>query len=351
MADELNRWLDRETAERLLRGEPLEAVDPADRDQAERLAKTLEALTAEPAPTCGELPGEAAALAAYRAARAGRAITAATPGAPGGQAADEVGLVRLGGPGARPRRPRWGRPVRLALAAALAVGMVGGVAVAAGTGVLPTPFDDDEPARPAATVPAPPPTERPLVSPSPERNAPEGSGPGGSVAPADPGATEGTDPGGPADDEATGDGRRGSGGWWRGVVSSCRDLRDGKALSGERRRALTGAAGGRDRVRTYCEKVLGHVDARTGGDADDRGRDKGKGHGGDDGRHDDGDWSDRGDSRHDGEDDAPNGLTRGDDGSGDDRHTEGDASPGRGAPRAASTPTPTPTPTASAASR
>ncbi|MEU2786350.1 hypothetical protein ABZ629_31685, partial [Streptomyces sp. NPDC007110] len=103
MADELNRWLDRETAERLLRGEPLEAVDPADRDQAERLAKTLEALTAEPAPACGELPGEAAALAAFRAARAGRDATAATPGVPGGQAADAVGLVRLGGPGDRRR--------------------------------------------------------------------------------------------------------------------------------------------------------------------------------------------------------------------------------------------------------
>ncbi|MFJ3287438.1 hypothetical protein ACIPMW_19430 [Streptomyces sp. NPDC086669] len=338
MADELNRWLDRETAERLLRGEPLEAVDPADRDQAERLAKTLEALTAEPPPTCGELPGEAAALVAFRAVRAGRDATAATPGVPSGQAADEVGLVRLGGPGDRRRRPRWGRPVRLALAAALAVGMVGGVAVAAGTGVLPTPFDGDEPARPAATVPAPPATEQPLVSPSPDGDTPGGTGHGGSVTPADPGATEGAKPGGTADDKADGDGRRGSG-WWRAVVASCRDVRDGKTLSDERRRALTGAAGGRDRVRTYCEKVLRPVDARTGGDAGDgRDRDKGRSHGGD-GRHDDGDWTDRGDTRHDDEDDAPNGLTRGDDGSGDGRHPEGDGPAGRGAPRSASTPT------------
>ncbi|MFD7387312.1 hypothetical protein ACFV46_02470 [Streptomyces sp. NPDC059852] len=349
MADELNRWLDRETAERLLRGEPLEAVDPADRDQAERLAKTLEALTAEPAPTCEELPGEAAALAAFRAARAGRDTTAATPGIFGGQAAGDVGLVCLGGPGDRHRRPRWGRPVRLALAAALAVGMVGGVAVAAGTGVLPTPFDD-EPARPAATVPAPPATEQPLVSPSPGQDTPEGTGPGGSVASADPGATEDPKHSGPEDDKAGGDGRHGSGGWWRAVVSSCRDIRDGKALSGERRRALTGAAGGRDRVRTYCEKVLRAVGARIGDDAgDDRDRDKGRGHGGDDGRHDDGDWGDRGDTRHDDEDDAPNGLTRGDDGSGDGPHPEGDGPAGRGAPRSATTASPTAS--ASAASR
>lgn len=42
------RWLDRETAELLLRGESLEAVDPAARDQAERLARTLGALAGNP---------------------------------------------------------------------------------------------------------------------------------------------------------------------------------------------------------------------------------------------------------------------------------------------------------------
>ncbi|MDF3149711.1 hypothetical protein PBV88_53320, partial [Streptomyces sp. T21Q-yed] len=65
MADEQYRWLDRETAERLLRGESLEAVDAADRDQAEQLAKTLESLTVEPPLSSAELPGEAAALAAF----------------------------------------------------------------------------------------------------------------------------------------------------------------------------------------------------------------------------------------------------------------------------------------------
>ncbi|MGJ3560691.1 hypothetical protein ACR6C2_28660 [Streptomyces sp. INA 01156] len=45
MADEQYRWLNRETAERLLNGEPPEAADPATRDQAERLARTLGALS------------------------------------------------------------------------------------------------------------------------------------------------------------------------------------------------------------------------------------------------------------------------------------------------------------------
>ncbi|MCZ4607276.1 hypothetical protein O3S80_26640, partial [Streptomyces sp. Lzd4kr] len=101
MADEQYRWLDRETAERLLRGESLEAVDAADRDHAERLAKTLEALTAEPPLTRAELRGEAAALAAFRAAREGRDGTSATvgdgPRRTASEAAD-VGLVRLGSP-------------------------------------------------------------------------------------------------------------------------------------------------------------------------------------------------------------------------------------------------------------
>lgn len=83
MADERYRWLDLETAERLLRGESLEAVDEAARDQAERLAKTLDALTVEPAPTSDGLPGEEAALAAFRKVRAERADDWVSPPAQG----------------------------------------------------------------------------------------------------------------------------------------------------------------------------------------------------------------------------------------------------------------------------
>ncbi|WP_053084777.1 hypothetical protein [Streptomyces viridochromogenes] len=277
MADEQYRWLDRETAERLLRGESLEAVDPADRDQAERLAKTLEALTAEPLLSSAELPGEAAALAAFRAARGDRDDAAVTVGGDAGPRATrvaDVGLVRIGGPARAADRPRWGRPVRLGLAAALAVGMVGGVAVAAGTGVLTTPFVGDEGGRPAASVSAPAPPERPLLSPSPERGVQGGPTPDDAETPAGPGATEETAPGGRATDPGptAGDGDGRSGDWWKAVTSYCRDLRDGKQLSHDRRRALERAAGGSERVRQYCKTVL----QAPGGTWDKPGRDKSK---------------------------------------------------------------------------
>ncbi|MGC9535445.1 hypothetical protein [Streptomyces sp. UG1] len=312
MADELNRWLDRETAERLLSGESLEAVDAADRDQAERLAKTLEALTAEPPPTSEELPGEAAALAAFRIARKGREGTAqdapATvgdrPGPPDSDAAD-AGLVRLGRPARAARRPRWARPARLGLAAALAVGMVGGVAVAAGTGVLPTPFDRDEPARPAATVSAPAPTDRPLISPSPGIGGQDEPTPdGGSSAPAGPGAPEDTAaPGGSATDRDSASGNREkSGGWWKAVTASCRDVRDGKPLTGDRRRALENAAGSSARVWKYCKNVLSGAGestrSRSQRDGEDNaGQDKGRDQGDDD------QDKDRGRDRHRGDED------------------------------------------------
>ncbi|MFE5819786.1 hypothetical protein ACFQ6S_41040 [Streptomyces sp. NPDC056479] len=299
MADELYRWLDRETAERLLSGEPLEAVDATDRDQAERLAKTLESLTVEPPLTSEELPGEAAALAAFRAARAQREDALAAEGDdPGPHASDvsDVGLVRIGAPVRTVRRPRWARSVRLGLAAALAVGMVGGVAVAAGTGVLPTPFDSDEPARPAATVPAQVPTERPLISPSPPAGAQDEPTPDdGSKAPTDTGGPKGVTPGGPAGDPESAAGERdGSGGRWKAVASYCRDLRDGKPLSLDRRRTLEGVAGSPARVRKYCKKVLAAVGESTrsqqgdgdgdrgrdsGDDGQDEEKDRGKGHG------------------------------------------------------------------------
>lgn len=333
------RWLDRMTAERLLRGEaPDNAVDAAHRDGAERLARTLgtlAALSAVPAPADEELPGEAAALAAFRKARAER-TSEPTPSADFGEGpADETaaptpfresgaeyvghgdraegadrgaeaetdvlvafrevraegegrtedeggaegegpaggaevsdgslagrgdgdgGLVRIGGRRAANGRARRRHPTRLAVAAALTVGMVGGVAAAAGTGVLPTPFDSAEPG-PAASVSATatPRSNHPLVSPPPDATQGGGAGaatPGGSAsgtpAPDAEGKTKGTDD--PAD----------RGGRPSGVTSACRDLRDGKALDAERRSTLEGAAGGSTRVPAYCARVL---DAPTG---------------------------------------------------------------------------------------
>jgi hypothetical protein len=197
MADEQYRWLDRDAAERLLRGEPLEAVDAGTRDQLDRLAEALDSLAAAPELSSDELPGEAAALAAFRKAREGGDGAPAPLGhrgrvRPRAHAAD-AGLVRLGRPAAHGRRTRWGRPTRFGLAAVLAVGMVGGVAVAAGTGVLPTPFTREHPG-PAATATAARPPERPLVSASP---SPGVSGGFGSMMPV-PDGSSGVPSGGPS---------------------------------------------------------------------------------------------------------------------------------------------------------
>ncbi|MFG2458947.1 hypothetical protein ACGFWE_18045 [Streptomyces sp. NPDC048523] len=303
MADESYGWLDLETAERLLRGESLEAVDEAARDQAERLAKTLDALTAEPAPTSGALPGEEAALAAFRKVRADRADDWVSPPAPGRRPAEarsaDAGLVRIGAPEARSGRARRRRPAHLGLAAVLAVGMVGGVAVAAGFGVLPH-VGDGEP-EPAASVSAAATPKRPPVSPSAPAPhvapSPEGSPSGGTgsrdTARGDTGSAPGTG------SDGRGVRPRGDG---NAAASACRDVRAGKKLDPTRKRALEGAAGGTSRVWTYCMGVLSGADTR--GDAksapddrksDGKGDGKSDGKGEDTGNHEDNDKSGHGD--------------------------------------------------------
>ncbi|MFJ4549332.1 extensin [Streptomyces sp. NPDC088817] len=337
MAEEQHRWLDRDTAERLLRGEPLDTVDITFRDQAERLAKALGALSAEPSPlppavrafqdpaafstassssasACPAeadeaLPGEAAALAAFRKARAERPDERAAEGTdafgaalaahsrPRSAVSDDVGLVRIGthargGAGGRSRRAGPGRrrrPVRLALSAALAAGAVGGVAAAATTGVLPTPFGGDEPA-PGTSVSVPATPDHPLVSPSPGRTTGGGPGtptPGGTATGAagrDAGSTaresdavpghDATATAGSGDDQGAPD-------HWNLLVSSCRDLRDGKNLDSDRRRDLETAAGGSARVWSYCRGVLKTVDGRSGDTGrDDQGGNEGGGRNG-----------------------------------------------------------------------
>jgi hypothetical protein len=349
MADEQYSWLDREIAERLLRGESLEAVEAADRDQAERLAKTLEALTVEPALTSEELPGEAAALAAFRSVRAERDNAAVADGDPaatvGGhpaRPASDAGLVRIGGPARAARRPRLGRPLRLGLAAALAVGMVGGVAVAAGTGVLP-PFDSEEPA-PGASVSAEVTPERPLLSPSP------GNGVQGEPTPSGAPTAEGTDrhtaPGGSPTGRDSATRRPGdhSGGWRKGVTASCRDVRDGKRLPVDRRQALEGAAGGSARVWTYCKGVLADLGENIKG-VPDQGKDKPKG--------DTGDQSGKGDEESHPGGSGGTGHGDGNGHGGNGHHTDGADTPGAASPllsnrTAPSGATPSPSPSYSA---
>jgi hypothetical protein len=270
MADEQYWWLDPETAERLLSGEPLEAADGATPGEAERLAAALRALSAAPPPTSEELTGEAAAMAAFRKARAERAGTGTAPAADGGQAGPEVadaGLVRIGTPrgsgSGDVRRPRRARPARLALAAVLAVGMVGGTALVAGTGALRAPFGNDDPHPGSSVSVAATPPERPLVSPSPSDSVQ------GGATPDDDPSGGGDDPGrdvagdGPSPDPDAGDRGDRPGDSRRDIASACRDLRDGKRLDADRRRALRDAAGG-SRVWKYCKGVLPGAGGRSG---------------------------------------------------------------------------------------
>ncbi|MFJ9345838.1 hypothetical protein [Streptomyces sp. NPDC101237] len=283
MADEQDKWLDRATAERLLRGESLEAVDESARDQAERLAGTLEALAARAAPATAELVGEEGALAAFRKAResAGDQWTSVARQPDGPVRGSDAGLIRIGA-GPRPLRvPAWARPARFALAAVLTVGMVGGVAVAAGTGMLPSPFDGGHPA-PGASVSAAGTPARPQDSPStesllggesgaPSAGASAGASPRGPVRPS-------PDPSGVTRERANGS--DGAPGTRRNRARAyCRDVQDGKSLGADRRRALEGMAGGSARVHRFCKVLLG---VGTGGRDGVPGGDEGDGN--DDGR-------------------------------------------------------------------
>ncbi|MDQ0788768.1 hypothetical protein [Streptomyces sp. B3I8] len=261
MADEQYRWLDRDTAERLLRGEPHRAVDDEARPRADRLSEVLGALAPPPPRDDAELPGEAAALAAFRAARTADGAETESGQATAAQGAD-AGLVRLGRPSAAPRRRSTRRPVRLGLAAGLAAVTLGGVAVAAGSGMLPTPFGGDEP-EPGTSVTA-------GVTSRPSDTA---TADGGGTA--SPGGTGEATGGGASHDDTGGAGARSGAGedgtaprgsreWWNEVLDSCRDVRDGTSLSAERRDVLEDAAGGSGpgRVKSYCRTAL----ASDGGD-------------------------------------------------------------------------------------
>ncbi|MFC9469662.1 hypothetical protein [Streptomyces coelicoflavus] len=272
MADEQDEWLDRETAELLLRGESLEGLestDPATRDRAGRLVAALGALSAPPAPADGELPGEAAALAAFRKVRAERADASATASAALGRGAApwpaDAGPVRIGPRGDGTRRSRWNRPLRLGLAAALTVGMVGGVAVAAGTGVLPTPFDGTEP-EPAATVSAAASPDRPSAPPSALEGATGGTDPG--TTPGAPGGDTAREGGGDRDRDTGDRAADGSGGRHPDLAASCRKARAGKQLDAAHRRALKEAAGGASRVVKFCGDLLAAGGSGAGGRGD-----------------------------------------------------------------------------------
>ncbi|RKT06481.1 hypothetical protein BX286_4523 [Streptomyces sp. 3211.6] len=261
MADEHKAWLDGATAEELLRGRAAAPVgpgaDPRARAEAARLRAALDALTPRTADR-GELPGEAAALAAFRAAHATRAAAPATAapaagrsGAPGAGVPDEplidlapIPVVRI------PAQRRHGTPARFGLAAALAGVAVGGIAAVAGTGLLdrdarlsagPAPavsVSADSERTPAAETAGP--TSLPQLRPTPEGGGGLASlGPGFSLPPDGRGRTPldpgGSLPPGTVTTPATGGGTTGTDGGTRNTLT---DKNDG---------TKDGGAGGKDR--------------------------------------------------------------------------------------------------------
>lgn len=326
MADERDRWLDKAAADRLLRGEP--AVPGAEhhaRARAERLRAALDALAEPPPAAGGELPGEAAALAAFRAAR-GTAPQAQVAGAEVFGSGETV--VDLSPPALRGAGPSFGhgrgvpsgsvshsasgsrrnRPVRFVLAAAVASVAVGGLAAAAGAGLLDRDTHENAGGVPAVSVsagdsPAAGGGPDPTLVPQPQ--SPRTSGPGTPGAtpnpddgdpgaqgrtPTAPGAGGGTGTGGGT---ATGPTANGSapgkeandrfveGGADKDrenrtrVAEMCRDFRAGR-LDNDRRDKLVRLAKGLLRIPHYCQSVLdgttgggtrGDAPALTGGDA------------------------------------------------------------------------------------
>ncbi|MEU7186947.1 hypothetical protein AB0B79_18425 [Streptomyces sp. NPDC039022] len=317
MADDRYNWLDEEAAERLLRGEPAGSPDGTGAAELTALLNAAAAAgrdTGQDAP----LPGEEAAVAAFREAR-GQASTAADVTAAG--AAVEAARAPRGNPGAATRR-RFGRPLRRGFMVALAGCALGGVAVAAGVGVLPTPFHSGTGPAPATSVsaaesPGPLATDDTGTATDGTTRMPDPTGPGtdrpeplntgdgkdsrtgGTRTPAPGQSTPGQDPtrgtgngdggnrpddprGGPDSEEKN-----------RLGVMFCRTYESGRrsVLGQDTLRRLERAAGGPDKVHAFCRQYLAHTQGggRFDGDDDGDGRGShgqgghnghGKGHGG-----------------------------------------------------------------------
>ncbi|MFF8607445.1 hypothetical protein ACF06X_16040 [Streptomyces sp. NPDC015346] len=326
MADERYEWLDLEAAERLLRGEPVDPVDDHARAQAQRLADALAAARPIilPRPAEAELPGEAAALAAFRKATAERAAAAASAAA----APSPVTSAELGGIRLAPESParRWGRSLRYGLAAAVAAVAVGGVAVAAGTGMLPFHRDAPTPAGSVSAVDTPEPrlsgspddgglgTEVPSVPPTGE-----GRSPGASTSPATPpavagsGGTDGTSGTGgksggtPEPGQTKGYPDQGGEAAVAARVKDCQDYRAGRLDDSGVRRLVKEARSG-ETVQRFCDRVLsgGSDTGGTSGDTRD-GSTGGTSGGGSSGDKGDG----KGDDDSAGEGDRAGGLSAG----------------------------------------
>jgi hypothetical protein len=226
-----DRWPSEDIAERLLRGEAVADADP----HAAALARLLTA-AAQPLP--GRPEHERAALEAFLLAT--RTATGA------------VGAFEGPAPGVRRRwRPaRASRPVKVLIAGAVAVFVLGGAAVAAQTGVLPRPFH---------SRPAPPGTGTPTAgSPSPTTVGPPSS-PGARGAGGGPRASHapvGASPHNPSDIRSAQGAPLGAGA--KGLCEAyVKAAHTGQPVDTTSRARLAQAAGGADRIDAYCAQLTG----------------------------------------------------------------------------------------------
>ncbi|MFF2327743.1 MULTISPECIES: hypothetical protein [unclassified Streptomyces] len=335
MADEQYEWLDKDAAERLLRREPVDPVGGHPCTEAQGLAAALDAVARAARPATGELPGEEAAVAAFRAAthaarttagaahqqrngyagttgeqtptdvRASAPTDAFTPApadaftsapadvlepvhirpASGGFAPSRSSSSSSAGPvRTRSLSRRRSRPVRFGLVASFAGCALGGVAVAASTGVLPGPFgghapvpatsvsaaatpeglgsDDGSGESPSAERPAAPRTEP--ATPHDGASSPTGGRAGDTagqgtdregVGDRTPDSTERGSSNGTEYGPSSGATDGTSGNWYAKALKACRDYRNGK-LDDERRTYLETLAKGARNLDRFCDRVI-----------------------------------------------------------------------------------------------
>lgn len=269
MAHERETWLDHGVAELLLRGDPVKTTGEHAQAQADRLARALEEAVRVAYADSAELPGEAAALAAFRqsvgtaAGRTGARSWDARAGkdADAGTDDDGIGTVRLAPERRGIRLPSFGRPLRLGMAAAMAGCALSGVA--AGAGFLYAPSAGESPPRPSESI-SDALTPEPLVSESPSSSLnppPLSSGPAGGTDADAPGASSDAMTGGAADKDknghATGNSWKNGADekWYAKLVQACQEYRDG-TITAEKRRLLEDAAKGPQGVNRLCKQLL-----------------------------------------------------------------------------------------------
>ncbi|MFE9295411.1 hypothetical protein [Streptomyces niveus] len=259
MAHERETWLDHGVAELLLRGRPVGTTGEHAQAQADRLARALEEAVPVAYADSAELPGEAAALAAFRQSVA---TTAGPAGARSWDADDAgIGTVRLAPARRGIRLPSVGRPLRLGMAAAMAGCALSGVA--AGAGFLYAPSAGESPPRPSNSI-SDALTPAPLVSESPSSSLntpPLSSDPGAGTDSDSPGASSGVMTGDPVDEgrksQGTGNGWKKGGGekWYAKLVQACQEYRNG-TISAGKRKLLEDAAKGPQGVNRLCNQLL-----------------------------------------------------------------------------------------------